>query len=159
MHLLYLPLKHPTRTDKFGLGNKLAEKRLEETWPRRTNRTVTSGETLPVFAGRSWCKLVIRWRIVMLNGARNHRAARNQNVWRRSFDLVTCARSRATYTRLEHGRVRTHGRGSKREGWVWRSAANHRHMPRHGVHEWRADAVYPGRNTWYRDYGVAPRIA
>lgn len=40
-----------------------------------------------------------------------------------------------------------------REGWVWRSAANHRHMPQHEVHEWHANAVYPERNTWYQDRG------
>lgn len=90
---------------------------------------------------------------------KNHRVERNQNVWRCPFNLVTCARSRAIYHigwfyPMEYGRVRTYGPGIEmREGWVWRSAANHRHMPRHEVHEWHANAVYPERNTWYQDRG------
>jgi len=57
------------------------------------------------------------------------------------------------YTRGQYERVRkgadTHGDRNARD----ESAANHRHMPRHRVHKWRASAVDPGHTRYIGSTG------
>lgn len=156
MHLLHFHQKHHTRTNNLYF----------ETVDGKTDgrSMAASYETYMLASERHYRFLFARAfeadsLIRALDEPKNHRVERNQNVWRCSFNLVTCARSRAIYHigwfyPMEYGRVRTYGPGIEmREGWVWRSAANHRHMPRHEVHEWHANAVYPEWNTWYRHRG------
>lgn len=80
--------------------------------------------------------------------------ARNRNVRRVPVALAKNVRVWARYTRetnmRECGRVRIRigDRNARDE-----SAANHRHMPQHGVHKWRASAVDPGHTRYIGSTG------